>query len=717
MSTIETASGGSLLRSTKIRPCHLEKLAIVYVRQSSSHQILDHRESRDRQYALSDHAVALGWAKDRVVTIDEDQGQTGKTAQHRSGFHRLLSEVTMDHVGIVLSLEMSRLARCCKDWHHLLEVAGVFGTLLGDQDGVYDAYDVNDRLLLGLKGTMSEFELVTMRNRLERGRLHKAERGELFHSVPFGYVKLSTGQVEQDPDEQVRAVVQLIFDKFSELGSVHAVFRYLIANDITVGMRAAGGPRRGNVEWRRPALPTLQGMLRNPIYAGAYAYGRRVVDRKATGCDASRVVTRTMSLEQLKVLKKDILPGYISWDRYQANLQRLRENRPMLTAKGPIRRGTALLSGLVICGTCGRRRCTSYGKRSSGSYECRWHQKAGRERTCFTVQAAPVDELLTQQVLCALEPAGVQVSLNALRNIQQERERLDRHWQRQLERARYEAERIERQYQAVEPENRLVARSLEQRWEESLRKLRQLKDDYDRFARSLPRSLSELERAKIIALSKDIPALWKASGTTLADHKEIIRCLVDRVVVSVPKESERVEVTIHWHGGFSTQHQIVRSVACFEYLHDFGRLMDRVVALRSQGHTARQIATQLNEEGFHSPLRSKAFSPAAVRQLLSRRGLSTERIAAVELERHEWWLPELAKKLVMSRGRLAEWARRGWLHSRRSPGQGLWVLWADTDEIRRLRKLATLSSRAGTEYHSALTTPKKRPTTTQAKKL
>src|SRR4051795_10842093 len=269
-------------RSPKIRDRHLDLLAVVYVRQSSPQQVLDHKESRERQYELVDHALALGWPRARVLVIDDDQGRSAKEADRRQGFQRLLAEVSMDHVGLVLGLEMSRLSRTSREWHHLLEVCALFGTLLADQDGVYDPSDTNDRLLLGLKGTISEFELITMRNRLERGRLHKAQRGELFHNVPTGYVKLSTERVEMDPDEQVRDIIRLIFDKYDEIGTAWGVFHYLIRNNIRLGFRPFYGPNRGNLEWRRPNLLTIFQILRNPIYAGAYAYGRRPHKRVRT---------------------------------------------------------------------------------------------------------------------------------------------------------------------------------------------------------------------------------------------------------------------------------------------------------------------------------------------------------------------------------------------------------------------------------------------------
>jgi DNA invertase Pin-like site-specific DNA recombinase len=314
-------------RSTPITDRHLSKLAIVYVRQSSTQQILDHRESRERQYALANYAAVLGWPRERIVVIDDDQGRSGRTVAHRHGFQRLLAEVTLDHVGLVLGLEISRLSRSSKDWYHLLELCGVFGTLLADQDGIYDSNDSNDRLVLGLKGTMSEVELSTMRNRLERGKLHKAQRGELILNVPCGYLKLPTGEVIFELDEQVRGTVQLIFDKFAELGSFGKVYRYLARHRVYVGVRLHQGPRRGDLVWRPVSRALVGRMLHHPIYAGAYAYGRRRVDPKRTAANGGKVRIQSVPMSEWKVLQRDRFPAYISWERYLANQQRLRENR------------------------------------------------------------------------------------------------------------------------------------------------------------------------------------------------------------------------------------------------------------------------------------------------------------------------------------------------------------------------------------------------------
>ena len=708
-SAVKCTSRSVIPRSLKILNFHLDRLAIVYIRQSDPHQVLNNRESRERQYALVDYAVALGWPRDRVLVIDDDQGQSGRTADRRVGFQRLLAEVTMEHVGLILGIEMSRIARNNKDWHNLLEMCAVFGTILADEDGVYDPRDTNDRLLLGLKGTISEFELVTMRNRLERGRLNKAQRGELFHCVPTGYVKLSTDRVELDPDEQVREVIRLIFDKYDEIGTAWGVFQYLIRNNIKLGFRPFHGPNRGNLEWRRPVMVTIVQILRHPIYAGAYAYGRRPLQRVRTTAGEHTSAGKWVPMEQWKVLKRDCLPAYITWERYLANRQSLRQHQSAPGSKGNSGKGLALLTGLIVCGNCGRRLRVCYQRHGKPHYSCVRYLYEGTERACSGLKAAPVDDLVAEMVLHALEPAALELSCRALEDVRRERARLDKHWRQRLERARYEAEDAERRYRAVDAENRLVARSLERRWEETLQAERQVRDDYDRFLREQPPELSAAERARIETLSRDVPALWHSPGTTHRDRKEIIRHLVEKVVVHVKDDSEHVDVMIYWHGGFTSQHQVVRPVGSYEQLRDFDKLMDRVVELRHEGHTMAEIAASLNQEGFVPPKRRGKFYAELVRDLLLRRGLSNEKKSAGHLGAHEWWLSKLAEAIPVSVGKLADWARRGWVHSRKTSAQHLWILWADKQEVKRLRKLASSSHRGVVEYPPELTTPKERP--------
>lgn len=696
-------------RASKIHIEHLQKLAVVYIRQSSPQQVQENRESTARQYALTGVASRLGWPASQVLVIDEDQGQSGGSAEQRNGFQRLLAELTMDHVGLVLGLEMSRLARSSKDWHHLLELCAIFGALLADQDGIYDPTDPNDRLLLGLKGTMSEVELHTMRNRLERGRFNKAQRGELFQGVPMGYVLLRSGTVAFDPDQQAQSVMRLLFGKFEELGSMYGVFRYLIRNSIDLPVRPRGGPRKGELDWRRPCLATVFQILHHPMYAGAYVFGRRPCDVRATYAKGKKR-KRWKPMAEWKVLIRNRLPAYITWEQYLRNQERLAENRRGNASKGPVSRGSAMLHGMIVCGSCGRRMQVAYRTARRSYYDCHHHLVAAAETSCCGLQSAPLDALVSSQVLSALEPAALELSLRAVEDIEQERRRLDQHWQQKLQRARYEIELAERRYRAVDPDNRLVAASLEGQWEEALRAERQLRDEYDRFQHDTPTRVTTEDRERIRALSASIPAIWNAPATTPADRKEIIRCLVDRVVVHVTCDSEYSDATIHWKGGFTSQHEFVRAVSTYARLRDFEPLMDRVVELRHQGQTAAQIAVTLNAEGFHPPKRRGDFTTHTVRRLLELRGLiGNERFRDDLLGDSEWWLVDLARELRMSHNKLRDWARHGWVHSRYTPIQKYWVLWADADEVQRLKDLVSRSRRGICAYATALTTPKQRP--------
>ncbi len=696
------------LSCSKIEAAHLEKLAIVYVRQSSPQQVLENRESTARQYAFAQYAQTLGWPADRVLVIDEDQGQSGKFAEDRAGFQRLLAEVTMEHAGIVFGLEMSRLARSSKDWHHLFELCGIFGTLLADQEGVYDANEPNDRLILGLKGIMSEMELQTMRNRLDGGRLNKAQRGEMFHGVPMGYVILPTGEVDFDPDEQVRDVVQLVFDKFDELGSIYGLFHWLIRNDIQLPVRARMGANKGELEWRRPSISTLAQILRHPIYAGAYSYGRRPIDPKRRRSPGNRY-RPWVPMDQWKVLIKDRLPAYISWDQYMKNRERIEQNRNGSESKGVPREGSALLPGVLVCGNCGRHMQPSYHDNGVAQYSCNRQYVEGTEPRCYGLAASVIDELVSQQVLVALEPAALELSLKAKCDVEQERTRLDKHWRQRLKRAHYDVELAERRYSAVDPDNRLVTASLEKRWEEALGDERELQEEYNRFVCQTPPKLSDEEQTRIESLASDIPALWNAAGTTYADRKQIIRCIVERVAVHVRCDSEFVDATIHWAGGYESHHELIRPVATYAQLRDFEQLMNRVEELREAGHSAPQIAEQLNADGFYPPKRRGKFTAPVVHQLLKRRGLiGNERAHDKLLGDEEWWLTDLARELEMSHMKLRDWAKRGWVHSRKTPVQGRWILWADKDEVGRLRTLLENSRRGMNAYTSQLITPKER---------
>jgi len=500
----------------------------------------------------------------------------------------------------------------------------------------------------------------------------------------------------------------LVFDKFDELGTAGAVLRYLVAHEIRLGVRRHDGPTRGQLEWRRPCDTTLLSMLHHPIYAGAYSYGRHPIDPRRKVPGRRRTGRTTPPMEAWEVLRKDELPAYITWERFLANQERLQQNCARVASKGSPRQGAALLGGLLFCRRCGGRLAVGYsGAQSRPRYRClRGYRQYGLEK-CQSLSAGPLDDSISRQILQVLKPATVELSLKAVEETTQERQRVTRLRRQRLERAQYEADRAARQYHAVEPENRLVARQLERCWEESLVAQREIEEDLRRLEHTQPAELKTHELDMIQALSTDLPALWNATGTTAADRQTIIRHLVDRVVVDVQGESEHVDVTIHWNGGFVSQHELIRPVGSYEQLSGYKELMVRVEGLRRSGLTSGQIADQLNDEGFHPPS-GKTFNAMTVRRLLSRNRPSQDRECP---EPPHWRLGDLGRKLDMPIRTLHTWLRRGWLHGKQSTGaHGPWILWVDDDELERLKQLRENGLRSsGLPAPAELTTPKPQP--------
>jgi DNA invertase Pin-like site-specific DNA recombinase len=679
------SSGGS----TKIQGQHRDRLAVVYVRQSTPQQLVRHQESTRLQYGLVERALAFGWAQQRVLVIDEDLGKSADQAHGRPGFQRLVAEVSLAHVGMVFGLDISRLARSSRDWHHLLEVCALFGTLIGDLDGVYDPMDYNDRLLLGLKGTMFEAEGHVLKQRLLAGKRAKAQRGELGMQVPMGYLRRPAGDVVKDPDAQAQAVIALVFDQFARQTTVGGVLRYLVQHGLTLPYRSASGPTKGDLEWRRPTRCTLTNMLRHPMYAGAYVYGRRPTDprRKQPGRPATgkRVAPR----HEWQVLRHDHYPAYLSWEQFERNQRQLAAN--CTAAQGAIRRGPSLLAGLVVCGRCGLRMSVVYTNNGTGLRYCcgqaKTHYEASR---CQSLVGPALETLVSTLVLQALEPAALEVSLHVAADVEAERQQLHQQWTYRLERARYEVERIVRQYNAVEPEHRLVARTLERQWEAALAAEETLTADYHRFLAAQPVTLSATERDAIRRLASDIPALWRAPTTTQTERQAIIRLLVHRVVVTVQGESEHVAVRVDWVGGHSTEAPLIRPVARLEQLSYYPQLQARVVALYTQGKDRTTIAQTLNAEGWRPAKRRATFTALMVGRLLARQGLrylAPARTLPVVHTADEWTLQALAQTVGIPQETLYAWLRRGHLTARRdtSVSPPRWIIRADATELARLR--------------------------------
>lgn len=653
----------------KICGQHRDRQAIVYIRQSTLQQVERNQESTRLQYALVDRAFALGWPREAIVVVDDDLGRSGASIEGRLGFQRLVAEVGLGRVGLVLGVEMSRLARSCRDWHQLLEICALFDTLIADADGVYDPANFNDRLLLGLKGTMSEAELHIIKARMLEGRRAKARRGELSKSLPMGYVRRPSGEVIFEPDEQAQDVIRLVFDLFERLRSVGSVLTYLVEHDIQMPIRRKDGPTKGDLEWRRPNRATLHNLFSNPIYAGVYAWGARPVDRRRQKPGRPGTGRCVKAPKDVEVFLPDRVPAYITLEQFERIQAQIRANRS--SAKGPVRAGSALLSGMVICGACGLRMQATYNHNGQAArYVCNGMYGSYGELTCQSLKAAPVNAEVSRVVLRALEPAAIEISLAVASDLETERTSLDRHWQQRLERAQFEVDRARRCYASVEPENRLVTRTLEKSWEEALAAQARLMVDYDRFQRESQQAPSRAELAAISKLTQHLPALWQATTTTQKERKEIVRLLLERVIIKLIGDTEHVEITCHWHGGNQTMSRIVRPVARITALSSYPALIARMKELYEAGHNTRYIANVLNAEGYVPPKRRDTYTAEMVRSRLVAAGIAERKrrkpgpLATIVREPDEWTIRELAEAIGMPQATLYYWVACGRLSSR-----------------------------------------------------
>jgi len=607
----------------KIRPAHLGRAAVVYVRQSTPGQTERNVESTDRQYALVERAVELGWSRRAVEVIDQDLGVSGAAGTARSGFARLTADVALGRVGIVFGLEVSRLARSNADWYRLLDLAGITDTLIADADGIYHPASFNDRLVLGLKGTMSEAELHVLRARLEGGIRNKAARGELRRGLPVGLVwGDDDGEILLHPDEAVRGMIAAIFERFAEFGSVRAVWLWLRTEELKMPVQ-----RSANTEptWIEPTYAAVHRVLTHPSYAGAYVYGRTRRERRVD--DGGRVHQRARQLQRgdWQVLIVDHHPGYIDWATFEANQARIATNtRPRAhePGTGAVREGVALLQGLAICGRCGRRLAVHYqGANSTPGYHCANRTLVnGRGERCLSVGGAQIDQAITAAFLAALEPAGVDASIAAAEVIEADHDAALAQWRRQVERARYEAARAERRYLAVDPDNRLVARGLEADWETKLTVLADAEAELARRHAARPRTLTDDERRSLAALAADIEQVWSAPTTTDRDRKELLRTLLEEVRVDVHGEDRRAELALRWRGG---------------------ALTELVVELRG----AHQPANRTDEDTIALLRRLAVHYPdatiAGILNRQERRSATGQRFTATIVQglRHHWHIP------------------------------------------------------------------------------
>ena len=646
--------------ASKIRSAHRERLAIIYVRQSTLAQVYGHTESTARQYALADEATRLGWEASRIVVIDADLGVSGRTASARAGFRELVGRVCVGEVGAILGLEVSRLARSSADLQRLLEFCSVSDTLIIDSDGTYDLTQFNDRLLLGLKGTMSEAELHLLAGRLHGAKRAAAERGALRFPLPVGYVYDEAGATVLEPDEEIQAAVRDVFAAFEATGSAYGVVGVFAERRFP--RRAYGGAWAGEIRWGRLTHGRVLSILANPAYAGAYVFGRYRARRMLTPEGTIRTRLIRLPLPEWAVLLRDHHPSYLSWETYLANREHVAAHCTHHGAR-PAREGGALCQGIVLCGACGRGMTTTY-PAGKPAYDC---SRARADHTttpgCRSVLAAMVDAVVAQRLLQVVAPEEIALALAAADEVADRRARSRRALELRVERARYEAVRAERAFHHCDPEHRLVTRSLEQRWEATLKELAEA----ERELAGDPRKGPMPPREEIEALARDLPQLWAAPTTSAKDRKRLVRALIADVTLMSDPVGPRLRIGIRWRTGASEEVVASRWKSAVQSRRTSADVVT-VVARLAPERTDAEIADALNVEG-HTTGTGRAFDVEAVRWLrFTHRIRSRPLLAPGELT-----VEQVATHLGVTASAVYYWIEHGQLVARRTPAGRLCV--------------------------------------------
>jgi excisionase family DNA binding protein len=663
----------------KVTEAHRRRRAVVYVRQSSVGQVERNTESAARQYGLRERALELGWPAGSVAVVDEDTGRSGQSSEGRLGFKELVAEVGLGEVGLILALETSRLARCSADWHRLLDLCALTGTLIADADGVYSPADFNDRLLLGLKGTMSEAELHFIRARLVGGLRNKAERGELRLPLPVGLDRDEDDRIVLCPDEQVRHAIERVFCLWRQLGTARQVVMELVAEGQQLPRRTVGQRR---IRWAPASYGAVHGLLTNPAYAGAFVFGRQRQVKRLDEHGEVRVGRVDVPMEEWSVCLPGHHPGYVSWDEYVATRQQLRANvRPRGEGGGAAREGAALLQGLVRCGRCGRRMQVAYSGTNGNirRYLCvrgrDWHATG---EACQTLGGARLDKAVAEAFLEAAAPAGIAATAGAIGQLEDQHQARLAGQRLALERVQYEAERAQRKFDACEPENRLVGRSLERALEAALASLEREHGKLAQLERARPVALSDQERRTLTRLARDLPRLWAAPTTTDRDRKGLLRTLISEVIVTAYREERRAAVEVHWEGGARTELSVPLKVpGSLEQ----GRIAEDTLELirrLAEHQTDREIAGILGRQGRRTGT-GLPFTEARVRGVRKRAGIPAAPPAdpAGELLTIE----RAATELGVSMHTIRRWINTGLLPAQQTTPGAPWRIRL-TDEIR-----------------------------------
>ena len=679
---------------SKVQSRHLEKPAYVYVRQSTMGQVRHHHESTERQYALRNRAVEMMWAPERIRILDQDLGRSGAQTTDREDFKTLVADVSLGRVGAIFALEASRLARSNLEWHRLIEICALTETLVIDEDGCYDPANFNDALLLGLKATIAHAELHVIRARLQGGKLHKARKGELRFPLPVGLCYADEGRIVLDPDQEVQGAVRLVFDVFRQTGSAYAVVHHFGRQRLRFPKRAYGGAWDGRLVWGRLSHNRVLGILKNPSYAGAYVFGRYRSTKEVSPEGGVCTRTRCVPLDAWPVRIENHHDGYVSWQEYERNQQLLADNRTNaehMLLSGAAREGLALLQGLLLCGRCGRRLSVRY-KGNGGiypTYDCNARRREGVATTsCMSLRCDLLDTAVSGRVLTVLQPAELEVAEEALQQLEHRDTAMSAQWRMRLERAEYEAQLAQRRYEEVDPSNRLVAATLEQRWNDALVQLEEIRTQFADFQRREALVVTPEQRARVAALAHDFPRLWRAPTTKAKDKKRILRLLIKDITVERFGERKTAVLHVRWQGGACEDLEVTLPANIADRLRYPDEVVDRVRELACERCSDEQVAAALNREGRRSA-KGEVFNVSMVRWIRYK-----HRIPAPDFQRPgERSVRQVADELGVSRSVVYYWIDRGVLKARRrNNGSPYWIT-LDDDTRESLRTWVRNSSR------------------------
>lgn len=672
----------------KIQSYHHEKDAYVYLRQSTMGQVRLNRESTQRQYALKDKAESLGWPEHKIKVLDNDLGSSGASSNGRDDFKTLVADVSMGKVGAVFALEASRLSRSCTDWHRLLEICALTHTLIIDEDGCYNPGDFNDQLLLGLKGTMSQAELHFIRARLQGGKVNKAKKGELHFPLPVGYCYDQDGRTIFDHDEQVRETIALLFQVFKEKGSAYAVTHYFANNNLKFPKRAYGGVWKGKLVWGQLTLTRTLAVLKNPSYAGTYVYGRYHYEKSLSpdGTLRTKMIKRPQKDWQVTIHEHH--SGYITWNDFLENQTRLECNQTNgkdNLLPGPVREGLALLHGLLFCSYCGHKITVRY--QGSGGiqpyYQCSWKRKEGGTGTkdCLSIRCEPVDETVSQRILSVIKPKQIQIAISALDELENRQQGLKKQWELKLQRAQYEVDLAERRYEEVDPANRLVAATLEKRWNEALTCLQELQKKHDDYIDNNQLAHLAAKKDELLKLAQDFPKLWRSPSTGAKDRKRIVRLLIQDITVKITEDRKQALLYVRWQGGASEELYVTLPRKSAEKWRHSPEIIERVRKL-SLSMSDQDIVNLFNQEGLKTNKGNPYTIPSIqwIRYKFKIPSYNSRKPGEMSIN-------EVAKKFDVSHHVVRYWIERGIIEARKANGHIFWISITTEKEGELLKKI------------------------------